>query len=1314
MCFRHARHSACALLVGGTLCLANQRHDGEFPTASSVSRPSQSSVAAKVARLPASPVAPFDVHAAVRRAHSGIPAAVLDGSSYPAVLDPVIGPELELDTAVTGPALGGQTEFSTAYDPASGNYFVVWRDTRAAVQAQVFGTRISPAGVVLDPGGIPISLYPDVYSVGTPSVVFDGTNFLVVFDTNCDVWGRRISPAGVVIGAAPFSITNSPFCQSRPAAYASGATTLVVWNDQRNDASDVYGARVVGSTVLDPAGIAIAVAPDSQLQPRVTYGAGNWLVVWPDRRNLGSDVYGARVSGTTGAVLDPAGIAISALAGSEQGEPWPTSDGNNYFVTWEDARNSPTTSIDIYGARVAATGAVLDPSGIQICNHTAAQISPSAAFGGGIYQLVWYDNRGAGLWGNRVDPATGAVLDGPAGAAIIGPAAINYIAYTPRIHAAGAGYYVAWSGGQGDIGVGYARGSRLTTAPFLLDAPGTVLASSANGEHDVAVAGDGINYLAVWRDDRGGQNAIYGARIDGATGMSLDPAGILLSANGVYEATPAVAFNGTDYLVVWVDQRGPSGIWGTRVSTAGTVMDPGGLNLFTGLITNVDPAVASDGSDWFVAWMDFRNSSTTGPDIYGGRVNALGTPLDPSGIPISNAVLAQSRPRVTFGGGYYFVVWDDFRTGLSDDIYGARVTPSGLVLEPSGIPIETGPAYVTCEECAVAYGAQNYIVTYSEGNALRRVKIDAATGTVLGTILLAGNEFINQPAIAYNSGTFVVLYRVFVPGGPSLLRGTRLDATGADIDPVDWYVTTTQGMVYRRSALAAPPSSAGPAIVAYSRYDPTPGVTSDRGRSRLIFYQISADLAVTKTDGQTTAVPGEPVTYTIAVSNSGPDAVAAVHVLDAFPGALSGTTWTCIASPGSSCTAAGSGDIDDFAMLAANGSATYTATGTISAAATGSLTNTATVTPSDANPGNNSDTDVDTLTPEADLAITKSDSADPVSPGDPLTYTLDFTNNGPSNATAVTVVDTLPGGVTFVSSVPGAPTCTLAGATLTCGIGGLTAGASGTVTVNVTVNAGASGMLVNTATVSGAETDPDTNNNTASAATAIGRRDGELSHGTDELYDLAALPGPVADEDVFRINQKPYSSYEVVIDATSGDIGNGSGPVLERLAPDGTTVIQTSVAIGTGPSRSLRWMNATPFEVEGETVRVRSAGCTTDCGPDDVYRIRAYETTYSIARFNNTGSQVTVLILQNRTSDLMVGVAIFWDLSGIPACGSLFGLGAHSTLVLDTRDCPGVNGIAGSITVANTMPYGEISGKAVALEPSNGFSFDSPLVPRLR
>jgi hypothetical protein len=268
-----------------------------------------------------------------------------------------------------------------------------------------------------------------------------------------------------------------------------------------------------------------------------------------------------------------------------------------------------------------------------------------------------------------------------------------------------------------------------------------------------------------------------------------------------------------------------------------------------------------------------------------------------------------------------------------------------------------------------------------------------------------------------------------------------------------------------------------------------------------------------------------------------------------------------------------------------------------------------------------------------------------------------------------------------------------------------------TVTIVTTVNAGG-GVLLNTASVSAAETDPISGTNSATAATAVGVKDGELAHGTVGVFDLTAQPGPVADEDIFRISQKPQSSYEVVVDATSGDIGAGNGPLLERIGPDGVTVLQASAPVGSGPSRSLRWANTTASEMEGETIRVRSATCGTDCGPDDTYRVRAYETTYSIPRFNNAGSQFTVLFVQNTTNRPIAGEFYFWNTAGTPVAVEPFDLAPMQALVRNTADIPGARGASGAITIVHDGGYGALAGKTVALEPSTGFSFDSAITPR--
>src|SRR5258708_24623410 len=102
---------------------------------------------------------------------------------------------------------------------------------------------------------------------------------------------------------------------------------------------------------------------------------------------------------------------------------------------------------------------------------------------------------------------------------------------------------------------------------------------------------------------------------------------------------------------------------------------------------------------------------------------------------------------------------------------------------------------------------------------------------------------------------------------------------------------------------------------------------------------------------------------TCAVRNAGPSNATGATVADTFPASLT-CTWTCVGAGGGTCTASGSGNINDTVNLPSGGSVTYTASCTISAAATGSLSNTATVTAparvTDPTPRNNSATDRDT------------------------------------------------------------------------------------------------------------------------------------------------------------------------------------------------------------------------------------------------------------------------------------------------------------------------------------------------------------------
>ncbi len=254
----------------------------------------------------------------------------------------------------------------------------------------------------------------------------------------------------------------------------------------------------------------------------------------------------------------------------------------------------------------------------------------------------------------------------------------------------------------------------------------------------------------------------------------------------------------------------------------------------------------------------------------------------------------------------------------------------------------------------------------------------------------------------------------------------------------------------------------------------------------------SADLAITKTDGVTTAVPGGSVTYTVTASNAGPGSANGATVADTFPAALT-CTWTCAGAGGGTCTASGSGNINDTVNLPTGGSVSYTASCAISASATGTLSNTATVSPPagvvDPNPANNSATDTDTLTPSADLAVTKTDGVTTVTAGTSTTYTITASNAGPSNALGATVADTFPASLTCTWTCVGVGggSCTASGSGNINNNVNLPAGGSVTYTATCGIAATATGSLSNTATVTapGSVVDPNPANNSATDTDTI-------------------------------------------------------------------------------------------------------------------------------------------------------------------------------------------------------------------------------------
>jgi uncharacterized repeat protein (TIGR01451 family) len=336
--------------------------------------------------------------------------------------------------------------------------------------------------------------------------------------------------------------------------------------------------------------------------------------------------------------------------------------------------------------------------------------------------------------------------------------------------------------------------------------------------------------------------------------------------------------------------------------------------------------------------------------------------------------------------------------------------------------------------------------------------------------------------------------------------------------------------------------------------DPAPGNNSATDVDAL---GASADLAITKTDGVTTATPGGSVTYTITASNAGPSDATGATVADTFPASLT-CTWTCVGSGGGTCTASGSGNLNDTVNLPNGGSVTYTASCSISAAATGTLSNTATVTApgsvTDTTPGNNSATDSDTLAPSADLSITKTDGVTTAMAGGSVTYTITASNAGPSNAPGATIADTFPASLacTWTCAGAGGGTCTASGSGNINDTVNLPSGGSATYTAACSISAAATGTLSNTATVTAPAgvTDPTLGNNSATDSDTLTAAPGAIVSGTKTAAGTFTVGGTV--------------TYTVTLSNSGpGAQADNPGNELTDVLPAGLALVSATATSGT-------------------------------------------------------------------------------------------------------------------------------------------------------
>jgi hypothetical protein len=586
---------------------------------------------------------------------------------------------------------GTQRAPAVAFDGT--NWLVVWHDYRNGSTPDIYTARVDQSGAVLDPAGIPVSTA--AADQRYPRVTYTGANFIVVWhdyrylDT-ADVYAARVTPSGSVLDPLGIPVSIAPGHQLFPDVAFDGVNALVTWQDRRNGSGyDIYAARVSpAGAVLDPQGLEISRAGASQRVPAIAFDGSNYLIVWQDNRNSeSSDIYATRVD-PSGTVLDPNGIQVS-VAPDTQAAPSVAFSGSDYLVVWQDRRDPD--SGNVYCCRVTPQAGVLDPDGIPVSTEPGLQAAPRLAWTSGdtipnrsdsghvpCWFCVWQDGRGLDLTRSF---GTGITPDGQ----VMSPAGLPVLVKTneqvkPAIADNGSCALAVWQDNRPEPAV---YGLRLGQDALPLDSAAFRICGTDSACASPSVMAVNDNFLVAWQDRRNADWDIYAARVS-AGGNLLDTSGIPVCLVNGDQQTPRIAASPDGCLIAWTDSRdgGSSRIFAARVDSGGTVLDPGGIALASGAYDHRFPAVAWNDGYYLVVWSDWRSGRWY--NVYGTRVDTGGNVLDPLGIPIAVRDCYQEQPAVCLSDSNWLVTWEDER-GPAPEIYGARVCRDGTVLDPDGL-----------------------------------------------------------------------------------------------------------------------------------------------------------------------------------------------------------------------------------------------------------------------------------------------------------------------------------------------------------------------------------------------------------------------------------------------------------------------------------------------------------------------------------------------------------------------------------------------------------------------------------------------------
>ena len=617
-----------------------------------------------------------------------------------------------------------QEQHSVCKD-GNGGAIISWQDRITTENYDLFAQRVTCSGEFLwDNGGKIICNAPN--SQERVKIISDENSDLIFVwrdkrnENDGDIYAQKIALNGNFLWENEVEVCVENGIQRKPQLVnSSDNSVIIVWEDGRNNFyyKDIYAQKIDtnGNILWGEAGISICNEDYDQYQIDIIAdnNGGTWIS-WSDGRDNGypnDDIYFQHLNSNGDILLAEDGNPICNEYYTQSNSKLVENNSNTFFVLWGDAR---TGSTELYVQTFDNEGNFnLPENGIKLKAGISGDMFDHTIIANGDNPIfLWEDSRhcsGREIYLQILNSDGSGVFeeDGIPITQFTGNYQRNFDCVYEQDSNCIA---VVWEEIPGDFKHIYAQGIDLE-GNFLWSEQGIQLADVVCSQENPHISKSNDRYYLGWSDHRDIFNPdIYGQSIiDGE--LQWSDQGVQISNREGWDELCDVVENfyiwegwigtyHTNIFVQSIDEYGnPSPGWSAEgLEVCGAEerqQNPKGLLVPEGLL---------------IIWEDNRGDDY---DIYGQLISADGNILwQQDGVPLVSYENEQDLPKIIYEEGIFYLVWEDFRSSTSYDIYQQKYDMTGTVLWESDLLIASGENDQTRPDIVKA--GDKFLITYED------------------------------------------------------------------------------------------------------------------------------------------------------------------------------------------------------------------------------------------------------------------------------------------------------------------------------------------------------------------------------------------------------------------------------------------------------------------------------------------------------------------------------------------------------------------------------------------------------------------------